>query len=690
MERAKGTTWNENLLYKSTLSSEANQIPAEDNIILSLSAINGNIYTAPKDRFQADSQETELSNVNGYYDNWTIDFCGQTREISTYVATEDASGTVIGLFTLESPFNPTPSIGTSMNLRNPATIEDVNQTVMRTDSGGQVQIGGANDVAVIHNGGDGFVGYDVELGENQVFLDFSKPLNDSIINVTTFCTAFGVGAAGGDAFVEQIGIYLDSVPAGTKARIILMGVNQLDIRYPLLQNVTIDQLFQGLGDDVSVSIYADETTWNLLTMEKPTVARVEQQYTLIGFFTDANGDPVVVPVPVSTAITDIPFIPTVRSNNIQSASGTAITLDVGADPTDDIYNGMRLYINSEFRTILYYDGTTKIATVDSVYTTPPNPSDPYDIKIAFIRPLITYKYRDTKKGQIQTAHNRRAYSLANDGQEICIGTVNYTDSTGGPITFTVPVQVGEFLGAWFDIIDISGTFATNNVTIDFNEFDNFEGNFDTDYVCDVANMRYRFRYVDDSFGWTVEKFQIFKNMYEDFDNNTYIGNTTSGNLVQITNEGDIIHQKGGGMACGGISVEGNTNSTALTKDTWAQFLFFDTNDASNQLTPDYTQGHITATLDGIYYCSMSVSYSDGANTTFELEVKANNGTISFPNVHNERKLGQFGDIGCVSGSGLITLTAGDTPELWVQNISNDNDVIIKDATLTLIQIAGKV
>ena len=62
---------------------------------------------------------------------------------------------------------------------------------------------------------------------------------------------------------------------------------------------------------------------------------------------------------------------------------------------------MRLYIAGEFREILDYDGTTKVATVDSTYTVTPVASDPYDIRIPFISPLIV---------QTVTGFGKRQYS----------------------------------------------------------------------------------------------------------------------------------------------------------------------------------------------------------------------------------------------------------------------------------------
>jgi len=68
----------------------------------------------------------------------------------------------------------------------------------------------------------------------------------------------------------------------------------------------------------------------------------------------------------------------------QSGSGTTAVLDVGADATDDYYNGMTIFItngegNGQLRTITDYDGTTKTATIDSAWSTDLNNTSDFSV-----------------------------------------------------------------------------------------------------------------------------------------------------------------------------------------------------------------------------------------------------------------------------------------------------------------------
>ncbi|GAG99149.1 unnamed protein product, partial [marine sediment metagenome] len=276
-------------------------------------------------------------------------------------------------------------------------------------------------------------------------------------------------------------------------------------------------------------------------------------------------------------------------DTIQSASGTAITLDADASPRDDDYNGMRLYIDDEFRDILDYDGTTKVATVSGTYTTPPSPSDPYDIKIAFLSVMSIFEFRDTIKGQVQDKHNRRELSYADDGDALEIGTVNYVDTTGGAPTFTVPGQAYKFLGAWIEIVDSEGNFDTNPVTLDFHEFDAFEGVEDVDFVCDEKNVKYKFRFIDIPFGWTVEK--------------SYI--TSYGEMYQINDPANTI--------------------TIGAKDTW---YTIDGMSAGDLVDFTFANGsELIPDADGEYDLDYNVCWTDGTGTVYKFRVAVNGATI---------------------------------------------------------------
>jgi len=510
VERKKGETWNENLIFRKNITTEYNDIPVASNLLLDFTVKSGNVYTATQNRSASAFLSTELSTVIDFYNTWIINFCGQIKTVIGYVPSEDGDGVVISKFTLDSSFDEEPATGANMRLVDPAAIIDTEQVVLKVDTEKQVQIGGENDVALIHNGIDPFGGetglskYDITEETSQFFVDIAKPVKTDSINVSTLCTPFSVFAALNDVWLTKVGIFLDSVPAGTKMRFFIEGDDTLNARYPLVENVTIDEFRQGLGDAVSVSTFADVSTWNLTLIKIPAILRIFSVFILNFTFSDSNGDPVFLDVPIDTSVTDSASFFDVREDVIQSASGTAITLDTDASPTDDDYNGMRLYIGGEFRNITAYNGTTKVATVASTYTTTPSASDPYEIKIAFLRPMMVFEHQVTVKSRIQDKHNRRNLSFSDDDTELEIGTVNYIDTTAGAPTFTIPQQILQFEGGWFEIVDKESNFDTNNVTIEFAAGDNFEGSASTNFVANGKDVRYLLRHVDISFGWTVE------------------------------------------------------------------------------------------------------------------------------------------------------------------------------------------
>jgi Tfp pilus assembly protein PilW len=72
-----------------------------------------------------------------------------------------------------------------------------------------------------------------------------------------------------------------------------------------------------------------------------------------------------------------------------STSSTTITLDAGASDTDDFYNGALIRIidglgAGQSRTITAYNGSTKVATVDSAWVTTPDNSSVYKFGLGYV------------------------------------------------------------------------------------------------------------------------------------------------------------------------------------------------------------------------------------------------------------------------------------------------------------------
>ena len=84
----------------------------------------------------------------------------------------------------------------------------------------------------------------------------------------------------------------------------------------------------------------------------------------------------------------------------QAGTSTSITLAATASATDDYYNAMTVYISDgvgsgQIRTISDYDGTTKIATVSSAWTTNPDGTSVYEAMPAI---TLTPQAGDTPLG----------------------------------------------------------------------------------------------------------------------------------------------------------------------------------------------------------------------------------------------------------------------------------------------------
>ncbi|KKM15063.1 hypothetical protein LCGC14_1699860, partial [marine sediment metagenome] len=140
---------------------------------------------------------------------------------------------------------------------------------------------------------------------------------------------------------------------------------------------------------------------------------------------------------------------------------------------------------------------------------------------------------------------------------------------------------------------------------------------------------------------------------------------------------------------GEISRLENAVATALTVTTPAQYLFFDTNGVSNGATPDHTNDHITVNKTGTYLiiCSITAASVGGGAVRIEFTILKNNGATLVGALHADRDLaGGGGDVGSISLSGLAVLTSGDTIELWLENETNNNGIVIEDAILSIAMV----
>ena len=75
------------------------------------------------------------------------------------------------------------------------------------------------------------------------------------------------------------------------------------------------------------------------------------------------------------------------------------------------------------------------------------------------------------------------------------------DSLGGAFTITLPANADLLVGDIVQIIDVTGNFATNNVTVGRNS--SKIQNATEDLTLDVANVALTLIYTGSTYGWVV-------------------------------------------------------------------------------------------------------------------------------------------------------------------------------------------
>lgn len=135
------------------------------------------------------------------------------------------------------------------------------------------------------------------------------------------------------------------------------------------------------------------------------------------------------------------------------------------------------------------------------------------------------------------------------------------------------------------------------------------------------------------------------------------------------------------------------DTVLAAQDTWYQVLVFDTNgDSHGAVTPDYTNGHITAGIDGKYWIYFSVSSRSVSINTYHFMVRCNNGAKDHINIMAHRVTSVAGRIGPSSCGGYDSLSANDTVELWVRRTDGgavSKTITIEHVTLNACRFAGK-
>ena len=145
-----------------------------------------------------------------------------------------------------------------------------------------------------------------------------------------------------------------------------------------------------------------------------------------------------------------------------------------------------------------------------------------------------------------------------------------------------------------------------------------------------------------------------------------------------------------GLRFGEIWVESNSTATVISSSlTWYQVTVFANNGVSNGTIPDHTNDHITIDHSGTYLVDISAAVESGAGSAaiYHFRAMKNNGATALDNIHAHRAMaGGGGDTGSISLSGIVSLDATDTLEVWVENETNTTDITFVDITLSVIEI----
>ena len=140
------------------------------------------------------------------------------------------------------------------------------------------------------------------------------------------------------------------------------------------------------------------------------------------------------------------------------------------------------------------------------------------------------------------------------------------------------------------------------------------------------------------------------------------------------------------VAVGGLQVEDNVTATSIAGSaTWTKFVSFGSVSAQLGVTASMVSNDITIAQTGTYLVQYSVSFTGGATDIIEWEVQKTTGT-RLPATNAGMKLASA-DLTHLSGVGIVSLTAGDVVALYVNNLTDADDVTAKDVSLTVLRVA---
>ncbi len=171
-------------------------------------------------------------------------------------------------------------------------------------------------------------------------------------------------------------------------------------------------------------------------------------------------------------------------------------------------------------------------------------------------------------------------------------------------------------------------------------------------------------------------------------------NWEDGNIIynDLELQADLTFTGAGkGMTYGEISViNGSTNTTLNSTGGKVQITTFTTDGLSNNTTPDAANDEIGVDT-GVYMVNISMTAENkaGASNVIEIGLFNAGGTTAYSNIHAHRTLGAGTDIGSISLSGIIDVTAATDLELWANTDRAVNTaVLFSDIVISITKIGG--
>ena len=169
--------------------------------------------------------------------------------------------------------------------------------------------------------------------------------------------------------------------------------------------------------------------------------------------------------------------------------------------------------------------------------------------------------------------------------------------------------------------------------------------------------------------------------------------TTTGSL----SVGDVVSDlyftgAGTGLAYGELYAHDvDSDLVMAAQDTWYQCISFDTNGLSNLATPDHTNDHITIVKTGVYKIFLNAGLKSATAEDWVISPFKNNGATQLPcaDVHFTTIAGAKEITS--SNSCIVSLTAGDTLEVWAMRTTSggaSKTLTFNNVGINLVMVGG--